>query len=39
MGGCIDKTFQEADTRGATVFAANDTSMLKRLNEIEKFEF
>ena len=39
MGNCIDSTFKEADTRGATSFAAADSSMLKRLNECEAFEF
>lgn len=39
MGNCIDSTFKEADTRGATSFAAKDDRLLNRLNEVEKFEF
>ena len=39
MGNCLESTFKEADTRGATTFAQKDNSLLKRLNEIEQFEF
>ena len=39
MGNCIEKEFKEADTRGATTFAQKDARLLKRLNDVEQFEF
>ena len=41
MGGvlCPEAGFREADTRGADTYNVKDTKMLKRLNEVEAFEF
>ena len=36
---CLDGKFKEAYTGGATVFGVKDASTLKRLNEVEAFEF
>jgi len=40
MGNFCDKAqFREADTSGAVTFGAKQSKMLKRLNDIEQFEF
>ena len=38
MGCCAEAQFKEADTRGPTSFAQKDESVLRRLNEVQKFE-
>ena len=40
MGNLCEKShFKEADTSGSLTFGVKDTKLLKRLNEIEQFEF
>jgi len=36
---CINSEFKEADTRGKATFERKDNTMLKRLNQVERFEF
>ena len=38
MGCCVEKSFKEAYTGGATTFDQKDSKTLKRLNEVEAFE-
>ena len=35
---CYERKFKEADTRGPTEFQVKDEKVLKRLNQLEKFE-
>lgn len=41
MGGafCPESHFREADTSGSETFGVKDAKLLKRLNQIEAFEY